>query len=167
MRRSRSCIVSMAETRGETAWKRRLHRFKGRLGILFRDCHGSLCRKNILIFVPSEHPPNFLKSEQFQEDTPYTREMRDDRTTRSVTLVADSINSGRMWSLFLCFFSEVWQQVDSEGRLIFWRCHPSMSHPTGTNKKPPFSLSFAAWWKRSHQVFFVHLWKAAALRLWL
>ena len=146
--------------------EKKTSQIQGRLGILFRDCHGSLCRKNILICVPSEHPQFFSKSEQFQEDTPYTREMRDDRTTRSVTLVADSQKPAGCDHFFLCFFSEVWQQVDSEGRLIFWRSHPSMSHPGGPTKNTVF-LVVCGMVKAKSPLFFVHLWKAAALRLWL
>ena len=137
-----------------------------RLGILFRDCHGSLCRKNILIFVPSEHHQNFLKSEQFQEDTPYTREMRDDRTTRSVTLVADSQKRQDV-IIFFCVFcprsGNRWiARVDWSSEGLTPRCLTP-----GDQQKTPFSLSFAAWWKRSHHFAAFHLWKAAALRLWL
>ena len=43
--------------------EKKTSQIQGRLGILFRDCHGSLCRTKILICVPSEHHQHFSKSE--------------------------------------------------------------------------------------------------------
>lgn len=128
--------------------ERKTSQIQRRLGILFKHCHGSLCRKNILIFVPSEHHQFFF--EEWTVPGGYSLHQGDERWQNYQKRDFGSrFKKAAGCDHFECFLPRSgnrWiARVDWSSEGLTPRCLTP-----GDQQKTPFSLSFAAWWKRSH-----------------